>query len=293
MPFLGQKIPIWLWTIIASLILFTLFGLAINILVDNIALLSKKIPSYEANLNGVSESINDTLGIDFLSRIRHYVGDFELSKVLSPILNSLTDLFANGFMVVLYVLFLFLEESVFRQKLKQLFTKDQHFDEASMIIEKINQSTSSYITLKTIISLITGIASYFALLFIGVDTPVFWAFLIFIMNYIPTIGSLVGTLFPAFIALLQFGDLTHFFLVLSIVGTIQVLVGNFIEPKIMGNTLNLSPLVVILSLSFWGAVWGITGMVLSVPITVILVILFAQFKATKPIAILLSEKGVV
>jgi AI-2 transport protein TqsA len=292
-PFLGKKLPKWLWTLIASIILFTLFGLAVNVLVDNIALLSKKIPSYEENLIVVSQSVNNSIGFDALARIRHYAGDFELTKILSPLLNSLTDLFANGFMVVLYVLFLFLEESVFRQKLQQLFTKDHHFEEASEILEKINQSTSRYITLKTIISLITGVASYFALLFIGVDTPIFWAFLIFIMNYIPTIGSLIGTLFPAFIALLQFGNLGHFFAVLSIVGIIQVIVGNFIEPKVMGNTLNLSTLVVIISLSFWGAVWGITGMALSVPITVILVILFAQFKATKPIAILLSEKGIV
>lgn len=290
-PVLGKVLPKWIWSVLASIVLFTLFGIAINILIDNIALLSKKIPAYEANLINVSQSVNETLGIDVLSRIRHYAGDLKLSKILSPLLNSLTDLFANGFMVILYVLFLFLEESVFRQKLKQVFSQEHHFNEVSIVLEKINTSTSSYITLKTIISLITGIASYFALLFIGVDTPVFWAFLIFLMNYIPTIGSLIGTLFPAFIALLQFGDLTHFFLVLGIVGTIQVLVGNFIEPKVMGNTLNLSPLVVIISLSFWGAVWGITGMVLSVPITVIMVILSAQFKATKPIAILLSEKG--
>ena len=81
--------------------------------------------------------------------------------------------------------------------------------------------------------------------------------------------------------------------VISIVGVIQLIVGNFLEPKIMGNSLNLSPLIVIISLSVWGSIWGIVGMVLSVPITVIMIILFAQFKSTKPIAILLSEKGIV
>ena len=292
-PILGKRFPKWLWTVLASIVLFSLFAITINVLVDNIAVLSKQIPVYEANLQNVNGTINESFGIDIFEKIKAYVGDFKIAKLLSPILNSLTDLFANGFMIVLYILFLFLEETVFRQKLKHLFSTKKHFSEAVEILEKINKSTSDYITLKTIISLITGLASYFALLFIGVDTPMFWAFIIFIMNYIPTIGSLIGTLFPAFIALLQFGDILHFTLVLGIVGAIQLIVGNFIEPKIMGNSLNLSPLVVILALSFWGAIWGITGMVLSVPITVIMVILFTQFKTTKPIAIILSEKGQV
>ncbi len=292
-PFIGKKFPKWIWTISASLMLFALFGVAINVLVDNIAMLGEQIPTYEANLKIVNDDLNESFGINVYESINNYAGDFELSKVLSPILNSLTDLFGNAFMVVLYILFLFLEETVFRQKLKHVFTNENHYNNASVIIEKINRSTSSYITLKTLISLMTGLASYFALLFIGVDTPVFWAFLIFLMNYIPTIGSLIGTLFPAIIALLQFGDVLHFALVLCIVGVIQIVIGNFVEPKMMGNTLNVSPLVVILALSFWGAVWGITGMVLSVIITVILIILCAQFKSTRPIAVLLSEKGSV
>ena len=92
-------------------------------------------------------------------------------------------------------------------------------------------------------------------------------------------------------ALLQFADINTALLVLAAVGAVQVIVGNIIEPKIMGNSLNVSSLVVLLALSFWGAIWGITGMVLSVPITVILVILFGQFPSTRNIAIFLSDKG--
>ena len=129
------------------------------------------------------------------------------------------------------------------------------------------------------------------LLFIGVDAPVFWAFLIFVLNFIPTIGSLIATLFPAIFALLQFGEFTPGILVLAIVGTIQLIVGNFIEPRVMGNSLNISPLVVFLTLAIWGVIWGITGMLLSVPITVILIIVMSEFPSTQPLAILLSQKG--
>ena len=116
-------------------------------------------------------------------------------------------------------------------------------------------------------------------------------FLIFLLNYIPTIGSLVATVFPSIFCLLQFGEITSFLIVLFAVGGIQVIVGNIIEPKLFGRSLNLSPLVTILSLAVWGKIWGVTGMVLSVPITVIMIIIFSQFEKTKAIAMVLSENG--
>lgn len=100
-------------------------------------------------------------------------------------------------------------------------------------------------------------------------------------------------LIPSFIALIQFSSYSHFFLVLALIGAVQIAVGNLIEPKIMGQTLNISPLVVIIALTFWGALWGVLGMILSVPITVMLIIVFAQFESTKNVAILLSARGKV
>ena len=137
----------------------------------------------------------------------------------------------------------------------------------------------------------TGLLSYFVLLIIGVDAPAFWAFLIFVLNFIPTIGSLIATIFPTIFALLQFGDFTQGILVLAIVGSIQMVIGNLVEPKLMGDSLNISPLVVLLTLAIWGVMWGITGMLLSVPITVIMIIIMSEFQTTRPLAILLSQTG--
>jgi len=168
--------------------------------------------------------------------------------------------------------------------------KPEMYDRIVKLLFHIHRRISDYLILKTIVSAITGVLSYFILIFIGVDFPMFWAFLIFILNFIPNIGSLIATLFPAFIALVQFGSLGQFLLVLLGVGAVQV-VGNFVEPKIMGTSLNLSPLVVILSLTFWGYICGIVGMMLAVPIMVIVVIVLAQFPSTRTAAIWLSEKG--
>ena len=290
-PFIGTKSPKWLLSILSSIVLFGILGFVVNILVDNINNLTNNLSDYEKNLSILNDQIIISYQINVLDMWPNYVGEFDFSNILTELLNSITDLFGNTFMIALYVLFLFFEESAFTPKLKALYQNNDKLIDASATLEKINKSISKYITLKTIVSIITGTASYIALAIIGVDTPLFWAFLIFILNYIPTIGSLIATVFPATIALLQFGDLSHFFYVLGVIGVIQVIVGNIIEPKMMGNTLNVSSLVVILSLSFWGMIWGITGMVLSVPITVIIIILFSQFPSTKLIAIILSEKG--
>lgn len=294
LPIIGKKIPEWLLTILSTLILFVIFGLVINILADNFNKLSNNIPAYEKGLEHFNDQMISNYNLDFSSAISKFMGKYDFSDIIKQVLNSLTNLFSNALLIGFYVLFMFFEETIFTKKLAFIYKNDsKKYSEIKQTLSKINDAITTYISLKTLVSILTGILSYIALAIIGIDTPFFWAFLIFILNYIPTVGSLVATVFPATIALLQFGDLTHFFITLSIIGFIQLVIGNFIEPKLMGNSLNISSFVVILSLTFWGMIWGITGMFLSVPITVILIILFAQFKTTKPIAVLLSDKGEV
>src|SRR5690606_32356721 len=157
--------------------------------------------------------------------------------------------------VLIYLIFIILEESTFHDKIKAMYPVESSYMKVESLIRKIDFSISNYIAIKSLISLLTGALSYIALLFIGVDAPFFWAFLIFILNFIPSIGSLIATAFPAFFALLQFGEFTPAVLVLIIVGIIQVVVGNFIEPRAMGNTMNISPLVVFFTLMLWGLMW--------------------------------------
>jgi predicted PurR-regulated permease PerM len=141
--------------------------------------------------------------------------------------------------------------------------------------------------------LITGTLCGITFFAFGLDSPLLWAFVLFIMNFIPVIGSLLAVFFPTFFALIQFGDFSTPALMLAILIAIQMVIGNILEPKIMGDSLNISPLVALFSLAFWGAIWGITGMLVSVPITVILIILLAHFPSTKNISILLSNTGKV
>ncbi|WP_070136944.1 AI-2E family transporter [Crocinitomix algicola] len=290
-PFIGAKIPKWLLNIISVIVLFVFLGFMVDVLVANIQDLKVNLPLYEKNLNAFNEQFSRKYHIDLQQYISDKAGNLNLTDHISSLLASFSELFGSTFMIALYLIFILLEESIFNKKILTLSKNQAHRLELENTLNKIGNSISRYIALKTFVSILTGTFSYIVLLIIGVDSALFWAFLIFVLNFIPTIGSLIGTIFPALMALLQFGSINDAILVLVCVGTIQVIIGNIVEPKIMGNSLNVSALVVILALSLWGAIWGITGMVLSVPITVILVILFEQFDSTRKVAILLSEKG--
>lgn len=288
--FIG-RLPKWLITVFATLLLIGFLVLAVTMISKNIKMLSATLPIYESNVNKIATQINQHFDVDILNMAGNFAKDLNFGNILSSLFSTLTGLFGSAFTVLLYLLFLLLEEPILPKKLKAMYPEKEQYEHVRKLVDKIDHSIGNYIALKTLTSLLTGFLSYFALLFIGIDAPLFWAFLIFTLNFIPTIGSLIATIFPAVFAILQFGDLTPGILVLSIVGAIQLVIGNFVEPRLMGNTLNMSPLVVFLTLAIWGVIWGVSGMLLSVPITVILIIIMSEFPGTKPFAILLSQRG--
>ncbi len=288
-----RVIPRWVKTMFAVVTLLVVIGVFSNLLIINAQNLANSLQKYSASLINITQSISESTGIDMTKSIQSFAGELDFKSIISELVNSITELLSNSIMVLLYLIFILLEESTFLHKMKAVYPDPTKFDNINEVLLKVDKSIGQYISIKTFLSFITGTLSYVILLSIGVDAPLFFAFLIFILNFIPSIGSLIGTLFPTLMALIQFGEetLTPFILVLLLVGTVQVAIGNFLEPKLMGNSLNISSLVVILSLTIWGAIWGIAGMVLSVPITVIIIIICSNFKSTKKIAILLSEKG--
>lgn len=289
------KIPRWIKTVVASVFILFVIGLISNLIVSNVQDLYTELPKYQLNLEAVSSQIETKFGLNIGDNINNFIGEINLTSMGKTVLDSLSELFSSTFMILLYLIFILMEETSFLNKLKAVYEKPNEFEEVNSLLIEIDKSLSKYISIKTLLSLITAFLSYLVLKLIGIDFAFFWAACIFILNFIPSIGSLIATLFPALMALVQYGgtDFTPFILVLIFVGAIQVLVGNFLEPKMMGNSLNISSLVVILSLSVWGAIWGIIGMVLSVPITVMMILVFSKIKGTRDVAILLSEKGTI
>lgn len=288
--FKGNLLPRWLRGSLAfgsiSLVLF----LFTSLLLSNIRGITEVLPQYEQNLLVMRAQIEQFTGLDLANQFDKAMRGMDLGKIVTLVLNSVTVVIGNGSLVLIYVAFIMLEERHAKEKLLAMYNGGG-IEQTKEMLQRVDDSLSHYVTLKTGMSLLTGALSYVALLFIGVDFAFFWAVLIFLLNYIPTVGSLLATLFPALIAGVQFGSVVPAFWVLGVVGTIQMLVGNVLEPRLMGNSLNVSPLVVLLALTFWGGLWGIVGMFLSVPITVVMVLIMAQVPSTRWVAVLLSEKG--
>ena len=290
-PFIKSYFPNWLKNTLVFIVLVVLFGFVSEILTNNITKLTNSYTEYQPNVERIVEKLGAVLHVDLVETIKGFFEKFDYAGILSGIANSLSGILGNAFMIVIYALFLFLEERSFRKKMVKMFSNPENYKRTNSILTKIEDSISNYLKLKTYVSLLTGFLSFIVLLLVGVDYAIFWAFLIFLLNYIPTVGSLIATIFPAIFSLIQFGEFTPFLIVLVAVGAVQVVVGNLVEPRVFGKSLNLSPLVTILGLALWGSIWGITGMILSVPITVAMMIAFSQFKSTRPVAMLLSGNG--
>ncbi len=284
-----KYLPDWSKNVIIFVLIISAFGMVADALSINIRALTKSYESYEANIQGILQQVESLINLDINDLLSSDQLDY--GTLFGNIATVITGLVGDTFMIIIYVLFIFLEETSFKKKMRQYFSKRENDDQITITLNKIEESISSYLMLKTLVSLLTGLFSYLVLLFVGIDSPLFWAFLIFLLNYIPTIGSLVATLFPAIFSLIQFGEFTPFLIIAGAVGAVQVIVGNIVEPKLMGKSLNLSPIVTIMALALWGKIWGITGMILCVPITVIMLIVFAQFESTQTVALILSGNG--
>ena len=288
----GRKLPEWVITILAFVfIILVTFGV-VEIVNFNLEKIIQRFPVYVQSSKKMLDNIQAFPGFeDIQTRVISRIEEFDFRPLLTGLLNGLSGIAGNIFLIIVYVGFILVEEKLFARKLELSFNGEGKALRAKRIIDQINESVRTYVFVKTQMSLLTGFLSYIILILFDVDFPVLWAFLIFLLNYIPYIGSLVATIFPAAFAVFQFQSFAMFIWIFLAIQVVQFAIGNVLEPKVMGRTLNLSPLGVLLALTFWGVIWGILGMILSVPITSILVIIASRVPRLRFIAIWLSETG--
>lgn len=269
----------------------TIFLAVVSMIVTgNVQTLIDSAPEYQLKLESLIDKIFALLKTP-VPDLNKWFDDFNFASFLGNIALVIKNLAGSAGMITLYVIFIMIEYHYFHDKLMALFPTDEGRESVQNIVTKIANKTKSYLRIKTLLSLLTSGLSYALLRVVGVDFAEFWALLIFLLNYIPTIGSIVATVFPCLLTILQFETLLPFVVITIGLVLIQFFIGNLLEPRVMGKQFNLSGLVILLSLTIWGYIWGIIGMFLCVPILMIISIVLANFPKTRPIAILLSQDG--
>jgi AI-2 transport protein TqsA len=277
--------------LMAMLVIGLLISGVFSMIGDTVEQVRIAAPAYQDNAQKILDKFSSITGIEAAPVVKHWVSQLNMGKLIGNIAAGVMALAGDAGMVAIYVAFLLLEQRYFYVKIRLLFPNKDKRQKVQSVMHQMQVQIRQYLYLKTVVSALTGVLSYLVLIWVGVDYAPFWALLVFLLNYIPTIGSLVAVALPTLLALVQFETLTPFLILLISLGSLQMLIGNVIEPRLLGSSLNLSPLVVILALSLWGQIWGIIGMFLSVPVTVIAMIICSNFPQTRPVAIMLSENG--
>jgi len=265
--------------------------LVVDLIVSNVGAVSASAPTFEANLLALLPRLAASLGLPPPASLSQVVGEIDLDVLIRSVAGTLASFAGSIGVVGLYVGFMLLEQASFDRKIDALFPAPGKAAAVRTILGDIENRVERYLWIKTLMSVLTAVLSWAVLAMIGCQNASFWALVVFMVNYIPFLGTLIGVLFPSLLVLVQFGSFGPFLAAVLGLGVIQFAIGSVLDPRLMGSSLNLSPLAILVSLAVWGGLWGVAGMFLCVPIMVIIMIVCAQFTATKPLAVLLSATG--
>ncbi len=302
-PFVGKHMPNWLNYLIAFGLIIMAFAVFVAIIRTNVGNVLEVWPSYEQRLTGLASDIFTWVrSRDFLPQeIVGSVAEIQQAALgmVTPFLRQalgtlggLTSNFLTLGTVLFYMAFMLLERGRIFKKVSLISAGKNQERAVRETINDIGTLVRQYISVKTITNLITATISYVIMVVVGVDFAGFWALLIFIFNFIPLFGAALAILMPVSLMIVQpdGGPIKALILLGFMIGAEQTM-SAIIEPRLIGKTLNLSPLVILFSLATWGALWGFTGVLLSIPMTISVMIMLTQFRSTRPIAIMLSDNG--
>jgi AI-2 transport protein TqsA len=275
----------------AIVISVVLFGAAALILANNAGSFIGRLGGYEPKLNDLIAHAAGRLGIRAPGTIDQIVGQLDPTPYLGTVAQTLQGFASSAVLVLVYLGFILASRHAFERKTVRLFQAREDRQEALQVFLRVRNSVERYLWIQTVSGAIIAVLGGALMMAAGLDDAFFWAFLIFILNYVPIVGAVVAIALPALFALVQFDGYGQAALVLGGLFAITFVVGNILLPRMQGDGLNMDPLVVLMSLGFWGAILGLPGMFLSTPLTVLTMVILAQFDGSRWIAVLLSADG--
>lgn len=291
----SKKLPSWAAITIVMIIIILLSNITSLFVFTSISAFESALPEYQSKFDNLYNSFFATLESYGLNAdgIKNAISSSDafsfgtLTSIATSLFSSIAGIFGDFVLILIYVIFLLSEFSSLNRRILVAFSTEKA-KKIAQTVDDVFYDVRKYLVGKTIINLIEGFVIGVILWAFGVDFYVVWGILVFLMNYIPNIGSFIATVLPFITALFNYDTIVMPIIILLVMIAVANIFGNFVEPKVFGDSLDLSPILILVALIFWGYVWGIMGMILSIPIMSMIKIIMMKFDATRPAAILMS-----
>ena len=275
----------------AIVLIVALFAFSIWMIANNTSDFMSQSGEYTTKLNALLERGSQQLGLATTPTVDQLIHRLNPASYVGKIASGLRGVGEGSVFVLIYFGFLLASRRGFDRKSEALFGDQNERREANRVFDRIRKGVESYIWVQTVVGFIISGLSAMLMFAMGLQHVMFWTFIIFLANYIPAIGAAIGVLLPPLFALVQFPEIWKVVVLLVGLEAIHFGISHVVQPRLQGKNLNLDPLVVLLALAFWGALWGVAGAFLSTPLTVMAMAILAEFRGGRPIAILLSSDG--
>lgn len=292
----AKKIPVAINMIIMVIIILISFTLMGAIVYTSVASFVTDFPKYEDAITNMTQSFFSFIDMPF-ENLTSYLGNkvnwFEiaeklsLTKILSGTMGTFINFFVKLLLTIAFMIFIMVDLTDLSKRFKGVLSED-NISLSNNLIGQMTQQINTYIVNKTLISMATGLISMLFIAIFGIDFVVISGLLIFILNYIPNVGSIIASAFPIIICIVQYGISWQLFAISGSLISLQMVIGNFVEPRVMGHQLQLTPLFILVSLIFWYWVWGPVGMILAVPLTSAFTIVIKEISSLKVLSALIS-----
>ena len=283
--------PEWAALPIALVLTALGFGLTVYVVVNNAAGFVSELIKDMPRLNAVIAQVGAAFGVRVPPTVQQLIDQLNPSRYLGDVARVLQSFGGSAVLVLIYLGFLIVSRQGFARKVDSLFPDTHDREHATAVFMRVRSGVERYLWIQTVTGGAIALGAWGVMALVGLPNSLFWAFLIFVACYVPVIGGAIGTVLPPLFALVDFPTFWPALLLFLGLEVIMFVVGNVIQPRMQSASLNIDPVVVLLSLAFWGAIWGIPGMFLSIPLTVTLIIVLAQFEGSRWIAVLLSGDG--
>ncbi len=287
----GWNPPRWV-AYAASVVPVVAVSLVIGAAVSNqSAEIAAAAPRYAERASALAVQMQALFGAEIMQALQDAVTKIDLGAIISETLDTASGLVGTIGLVLLYVAFMLSERRAFWNKLPKAFDDEAEAAQFSRVARRISGGVQQYMWINTLTSAMSAIVAYGVLKLVGVDFAITLALMVFLLNFIPNIGSILATAIPTLLALIQFDTLMPALMVLVFYGGSDAIIGNVVQPALQGKSLNMSTFMVMVALTFWGTMWGAVGAFMAVPMMVVTMIICAEIPALRPFAVLLSGDG--